>query len=315
LRSLGIGELLDTTFALYRRNFTLLAGIAAVLGVPQALINIFILYIMPRTFYTINPSEPTLSQSFTVRTSDILRAAELVAISGVIGFVFGVIVTATLAYAVSSRYLGRTTSIWDAYRAVGLLKFAKLLAATILGTLFAAALFLGSLAVLGVGLYSLLSTNAIWLAPLALLMIPVLVTYLYTSLIFVPQTVVIEGAGILQALARSWQLVRGYRWRVARIFATLTLLGYILSFATVALLVRALATGLSGGGLASSAAVGAVVNVLVQPLQLGGLTLLYYDLRIRKEGFDLEQLALALDGEQGALNAVPHSTLAPDNGE
>jgi hypothetical protein len=44
-------------------------------------------------------------------------------------------------------------------------------------------------------------------------------------------------------------------------------------------------------------AVSGVTNIVVQPIQLGTVTLLYYDLRIRKEGFDLERLARTLQTE------------------
>jgi hypothetical protein len=40
--------------------------------------------------------------------------------------------------------------------------------------------------------------------------------------------------------------------------------------------------------------IGNVVAIVVAPLQTIAITLLYYDFRIRKEGFDLEMLSQAI---------------------
>jgi hypothetical protein len=37
--------------------------------------------------------------------------------------------------------------------------------------------------------------------------------------------------------------------------------------------------------------IGLIVGVLVRPIQVSALTLLFYDLKIRKEAFDLEAMA------------------------
>jgi hypothetical protein len=52
-------------------------------------------------------------------------------------------------------------------------------------------------------------------------------------------------------------------------------------------------------------AAGAVANVLVVPFGLIAYTLMYYDLRIRKEGFDLEQQARNLMPDYGSTSYGP----------
>jgi hypothetical protein len=47
-----------------------------------------------------------------------------------------------------------------------------------------------------------------------------------------------------------------------------------------------------------------LVTVVYLPVQLAGMTLLYFDLRVRKEGFDL-QSALDLRADQVGLEAAP----------
>jgi hypothetical protein len=53
--------------------------------------------------------------------------------------------------------------------------------------------------------------------------------------------------------------------------------------------------GLGTAYLVLSQAASAVVSIFVQPIQYGALTLLYYDLRVRKEAFDLEMAARSLE--------------------
>ena len=47
----------------------------------------------------------------------------------------------------------------------------------------------------------------------------------------------------------------------------------------------------------------ALGQILVTPIGAGAAILLYYDLRIRKEGFDLQMLAQSMTSEQGELRA------------
>jgi hypothetical protein len=47
-----------------------------------------------------------------------------------------------------------------------------------------------------------------------------------------------------------------------------------------------------------------LANVLYVPIRLAGMTLLYFDLRVRKEGFDL-QSALDMRADQVGLEAAP----------
>jgi hypothetical protein len=104
---------------------------------------------------------------------------------------------------------------------------------------------------------------------------------------FWPQAVVLEGRGGRAALRRSWDLVSGTTWRV---------LGIGLLFGLIAALLETTATAFVGliadpvrspgaTGMALQVGLGAAVTVLVAPMLALSSTLLYYDLRVRKEGF------------------------------
>jgi hypothetical protein len=105
--------------------------------------------------------------------------------------------------------------------------------------------------------------------------------------------VMLEGSGPLEAFSRSRQLARGSG---PRILGILILTGLIVG------VIGGLLGGLVGGVLGlvthndqrAVMVASDVMQILIIPLQPVVLTLLYYDLRIRKEGFDLEVLASEL---------------------
>jgi hypothetical protein len=112
-----------------------------------------------------------------------------------------------------------------------------------------------------------------------------------------PALVLEPGTTAGGALARSWALTRGSRWRIFGLLVTLGLLLYIPIIALTALAAIFLPAGEPGstftGGLVAFALAG-VVQLFLYPLFYCVLTVAYYDLRVRKEGFDLEVLAQTL---------------------
>lgn len=118
--------------------------------------------------------------------------------------------------------------------------------------------------------------------------------YLLVRYLFISQAIVLEHKGIGGAFSRSGELVRGSWWRVFGIGLVLFLLVAVIQQAGGGVIVGILSLGRSTTGHLIGDAVNAVVRIIVLPIELGGLTLLYYDLRIRKEGFDLQQMAQTL---------------------
>ena len=91
------------------------------------------------------------------------------------------------------------------------------------------------------------------------------------------------------AMARSWELSRGYKGQV---FGTVLVAFLLLLVPRIAV---STVWGLSGGSKTSllPVLVSAILEVAVYPYLYTVITLVYYDLRIRKEGFDLDLLAQA----------------------
>ena len=113
-----------------------------------------------------------------------------------------------------------------------------------------------------------------------------------------PALVLEPGTTASGALGRSWALTRDSRLRMFGLLVTLMILLYIplvslLGIAAFLLPASDTAGTATGGGLVAVALAG-VVQMLIYPLFYCVLTVAYYDLRVRKEGFDLEVLASTL---------------------
>lgn len=123
------------------------------------------------------------------------------------------------------------------------------------------------------------------------------------------QAVVIEGCGIAASLRRSWQLTRGALWSVSQVTLLLVAITALLSALPLMLASVALAQASLAVGFVTIERVGQLLSQLVLalciPFQIAAFTLLYYDLRVRKEAYDLEiRSHHAIDAEVAALNAA-----------
>jgi len=104
--------------------------------------------------------------------------------------------------------------------------------------------------------------------------------------------VMVEGKGPIDAVRRSFQLTQG---SVGRILGTFLLCGLIVLIVraligtVLALLIQAVHPNLT-----TTTVVTNIVGIFIYPFFAVLLTLLYFDLRIRKEGLDLEIMAKEL---------------------
>jgi uncharacterized membrane protein len=98
------------------------------------------------------------------------------------------------------------------------------------------------------------------------------------------------------ALSRSWELTKGAKWRMFGLLfmGVILLIIPIVAIEGVALLVIPGATTAGSAQQEAVAALVSVVAIFITPLISCLLIVAYYDLRVRKEGFDLEVLASSL---------------------
>jgi hypothetical protein len=131
--------------------------------------------------------------------------------------------------------------------------------------------------------------------------------WLSTKLAFVPAAIVLERLPVGRAIARSWALTRGYFWRTLGILLLVEVMVWIATNIVAVPLQLVLSLGATlldptGAGSVSTDAAGAgaavaiivsyaivsIVSAIGMVLISATSSLLYLDLRMRKEGLDLE---------------------------
>jgi hypothetical protein len=289
LRPLGIGDVFDVSLRLYLRHWTafltvMLVGDGLVLPAVSLALERFL---QPLAHLPEGGLEPgALARALT---GDWTRVGPLAGLVALNLLVLRPLVEGAVIAAAGSGHLDGTAGFGAAYRRAGR-RFGVLAGALGLQVL----VYLGVLAVAAV-LGGALALVSPWLAlaagPLALGGL----TVLGLQFCFVAEAVVLEGLGPLAALGRSRRLARGHYGRITLLYllgiAATLLLGKLL--AMVAALVAPGSAFL--GTLAEMLA-----TVLAMPLSWVSFVVLYYDLRVRKEGLDLERLADRVLGDAAA---------------
>ena len=120
---MSVGEWLDATFTLYRRNFALIASISAVVQIPYALLTWLLFEITGVATFVRSPFASLGAQTITQAQAQQLLNSYL----GVLAVTLGLLLVSLLVVvplgeaattrAVSDRYLDRPSSLLAAYRA------------------------------------------------------------------------------------------------------------------------------------------------------------------------------------------------------
>ena len=314
LRPMSTGQLLDHTFALYREHFFLFVGIAMV-----------------------GPAANVIFQLLTVGTnlgspfsaSNQAAAAAVVAKLG-LGMLFGYVIMlagmaishAATVKAVAAVHLGQETSVMGAYKAlrgrvwslfgtcalIFLWMVLWMMLVVVATTAVMVPVFMG----LGAGRHAAPGPAASVIAAIVGFAIIACAfagfVAIYVRYALAIQACIVENLGPRASLKRSIFLSKGSRWRVVVIYLVFLLLSIVLGFAL---------GGIAGGvgtllhnKVAAAVLVylsGFVVGSITGPLATIGLSLLYYDERVRKEAFDLQLMLLSLD-VPGASSATPAQT-------
>lgn len=246
LRPLSTGEVLDTSFGLYRAQFLPLIIISLACKSAPLLLGIY------------------LEQISGTSATAIFDHWQLFLVQFVLAILLNVVAVAATTFVVAGAYLGAPTTANDALgRAFRL--FGPLALATIV-SLFSIMIGFIALVVPGLILWSGL--------------------VLATAVIALEQPVT-----AMAALNRSWELTKGFRFKVF-----VAVLVAMLLFMIPAMVVGVVgAIGKLTGSWSSliSDILSSMLQVFVAPFMYVVITVLYYDLRVRKEGFDLELLATA----------------------
>jgi ABC-type Fe3+ transport system permease subunit len=124
-------------------------------------------------------------------------------------------------------------------------------------------------------------------------LIPVLIMVAVRTAIAAP-AIVLERISGWHGLQRSWHLISGRFWPTFGRILLLALISGIVSSVVAAIIDVPAAALDPGNSFIYDQLASAIAAIFVGPITYIGVTLLYYDARIRKEGFDIEMLASSL---------------------
>lgn len=295
LRPMSTSELLDRTFYLYRNNFFLFAGIAAL---PQALALVMKLLLTTSGMPVDYASPKSSDVGLTNGTALLFIFAALISLF--INLIATQFAYGGTVYSVSRVHLGKRATIRESYRSIW----------PFLARLVGVSLLVG-LRMAGIGVVLVI---VVMLGPMGLiLLLPFVVwwgVYVYARCCLGGAACVLEGETAGDSIGRSRFLTLGGTWRI---FLVLLLtgvlswaLGYALGFPAEILKKTHFGTGLMV--MVTKQLGEFLAQTFVSPIGAIALVLVYYDQRIRKEAFDLEVMMQAMDRAGGQPAAT--STIA-----
>ncbi|MGH2943908.1 MAG: glycerophosphoryl diester phosphodiesterase membrane domain-containing protein [Solirubrobacteraceae bacterium] len=282
LRPLSLGEILDVAIKICLAHWRTLLKTVLVVVVPVQVVSTVLTPDFTVSSFDFGGGSGQTPEETLDELNQYLGG---LAISVLLQILAGLFATAACFRAIARAYLGEQSD-WRSS-----LSFALQLAPSLL--------LLTLLYALGVGFGTLL-----FIAP---------GVWLYVAWAFAIPALLVEGLRGRAALKRSFELVKGRWWRTFGVIVV----GYIL-----AMLVSTVVQGAFLIGVVVGAENDALVLVLATlasiaglavstPFQAALLAVLYFDLRVRKEGFDLELLAREIGADPPAAAPAASGSVPP----
>jgi len=184
----------------------------------------------------------------------------------IVGLLFSRCVYTSITWAVAQQYIGRSVTVGQC--------------------LSVALKHLGTIVVAGILAFLIVAGSAV----LILLIIGIyFFFYFLVSLFFTTEAIVIDRTSATGAISRSINLVRGSWWRVLGIGIV-----FVLATGLITLVLQIPAAIIGVANETTGEVISAAVASVVAPIIPIGRTLLYLDLRVRKENLTLDRLAVEM---------------------
>jgi hypothetical protein len=262
LRPLGIGEIIDVAIKVYRARFGVLVKSVAIVLAPVFALSALIRISFPAGEDLFSETQPGATPEFEFDEFWPFIAGTLLIV--VLAYLASQIATGACFKAISGAYLDEEAGWQDS------LRFARSK--------------LGSLVWLSF-------LTAVCVIPgLLLCIIPGI--YLWIAWTVAAPVLLLEDVRGWKAMKRSRELVKGRFWSTFAVVLLVAILTGIVQAVFVGILAGVVSVSGNEVALAIADAIGQTASgVLTTPLSAAVLTVLYFDLRVRKEGFDLELLS------------------------
>jgi hypothetical protein len=311
LRSRGVGELLDQAVRLYRQNFLKFIGIVALIQIPITLIQVVVSLVAFSGFFE---QLENINNSSRANPAELFGPAYFIGIGasmllGLISFllIYG-IAAAAVSRAVVGSYLGETGGIIEAYRKIGP-SWQPLILTLLLAIFLGIVLFVWAL-IPCVG----------WLTGFGMM------TFFWAVVVpLIAPIVIIEKHRPRDAIRRAWELSRRRFWAVLGFIFILFVFNFLVIGGPATLVSYVFQFTMGGGPFNFSASqlmiqtiiqstLQLVMSLLYFPLQFIAVLLLYFDLRIRTEGFDLALLSAGLGSVPLQFDELAAGAPRPEGG-
>ncbi|MBK9924314.1 MAG: hypothetical protein IPP66_03400 [Anaerolineales bacterium] len=300
LRPLRLGELLDQAIRLYRRNFLTFIGIIAVVYVPVTILQTAAAALLSNSM--LDRSSLT-SQNIFQNSGYWIGLLSIFILAFVQVFLVQGVATSALARAMGNNYLGRKVGIVDAYVGIGRSWL----------SLFGALLFLGIIFFIIV-LWWVIVPCVGWFTGFGMI---VFLTGAIAPL--VAPAVILEGQGAIEGVRRAWSLARRRFWPLLGYIFVLYLFSFIIVRGPAAIVSAVLSSTMQSFDNTTNyvlistivqSFITLITTLLYYPLQMSAFTLIYFDLRVRTEGFDIALSTMQLDpaNDTQTLPAPPPAT-------
>jgi hypothetical protein len=283
LQEMSIKDILIRSYRLYRLNFIKLIGIVLLLKGPYLILVYIISKLsLPFLIGSMPLSEESVASFEYTGGILIVELLELIFIPFI-----SPISLAAVSIFISEKYINKEIGITESY------KKALKRAIPLLGTILISGILICSGFIIAV---PVLVSGSAQIAIMLLVAAPLVSASLWVWFAFVPQIVVFEGEGGIGAMKRSKYLIDGYFRKsfilIPLVFAIILIITWIFSYVFAMLLFfLGDSSTLLGKGISN------IVSVLLEPFRILIIPLLYYDLRVHKEGFDRELLIKELESE------------------
>ena len=292
LRPLGVGDIVDRVFALYRSRPLLYLAAAAIPYLVFVLLIAGVTLALAASFSGLAEFANAIALGATPNPAVFASAIGTFFVFILFVVIAAVLIlslqTTALVYAMSARYLGRQVTLGETLRA-GLRAAPRVIGTGLL-------IFIGLVLLWTVLIIAMVLYQQAWFVAVVALGGVVASFFILASTLVAPVVATIESVGPISAIRRAFSLSKGNRWRILGLQLLLLVINGVISAVVSAVFVT---TIISDAGLRAAAqqVVNAVTTIAWAPVEWGTFAILYYDLRVRREAFDLQLAAEALPRE------------------
>ena len=252
---------------MYRRHFFLFAGISVIVSIPSAALSGY-------GYYSLFSGLLTQTGSGSPDIATLERTLATFGIGALVNLLFVPFYYGAVTYAACESALGHPVTPGGVFMAV-LRRYFHLLGYWLL-----------------IGLMILLfCVLPLWV-------------WIWVGWVVVMPVMFVENVGVGAAMGRSWRLVQGRWWRTFLIVFLMFIVVYVVRLALSAFVAlgQALLQIVVSTAVVFwiSGATTVIVDSLVNPVIQIAVVLIYFDLRVRREGLDLFQLAQRVAASEAA---------------